>query len=150
MTIVFACAIRARSSIRIGTPAAASGILTAARANAGGLVGDHLDVDARSLGTDWRPNDAGTDRQAIGADDDLMICPSASSIARAATAVQSSSGAKQTAMAAPVDTKPEGDLVMLSMPRAVKSRALVAGGSESGADFEPSDQLSGKRTASGQ
>jgi hypothetical protein len=52
MTIVLACAIRARSSIQTGTPAAARGSIPLQRPARRLPIGDHLDINAAFLGAD--------------------------------------------------------------------------------------------------
>jgi hypothetical protein len=67
------------------------------------LVGDQLDIKTASLGADQRLHDA---RTVVRPRAPTRISRSALSTARTAKAAQSSSGEKQTAIAAP-DVRPE-------------------------------------------
>jgi hypothetical protein len=82
------------------------------------LVGDHPNINAALFGPDQRPNDPGTDRQAVAA---TRISRSAVSMALTANAAQSSSGAKQTAIAASVEAEAadcEGEIAPSASVRA--------------------------------
>jgi hypothetical protein len=61
ITIVLAWAIRARSSIQIGTPAAASSSISLPRPHGVFLSAISRTSDTAFLGTDQRPDNAGAD-----------------------------------------------------------------------------------------
>ena len=70
------------------------------------LVGDQANIDAALLGTDQRLDDARAGGEPIGADQDLTLGIVDRPVGKAA---QSSSGEKQTAIAAPAATDEAGN-----------------------------------------
>ena len=75
MTIVFACATRALWSIQTGTPALAKGSIPLLRPQGVVLSAISLTLDAAVVRAQQRLDDPRPGRQAVGADQDLVLGP---------------------------------------------------------------------------